>query len=57
MLDERNGMLRPTYGWRTPKEKPEAFVDTQSYTGDTFAEPVTDYKEPCRSRWRSRSGR
>lgn len=43
VLDERDGAIRPTYGWRTPKDAPDAFTDAQSYTGDAFAEPVTDY--------------
>jgi SAM-dependent methyltransferase len=43
VLDERDGVIRPTYGWRTPKDRPDAFTDAQSYTGDVFAEPVTDY--------------
>jgi SAM-dependent methyltransferase len=43
VLDERDGAIRPTYGWRTPKDRPDAFTDAQSYTGDVFAEPVTDY--------------
>lgn len=43
VLDERDGVIRPTYGWRTPKDRPDAFTDVKSYTGDDFAEPVTDY--------------
>jgi SAM-dependent methyltransferase len=43
VLDERDGVIRPTYGWRTPKDKPDVFTDAKSYTGDGFAEPVTDY--------------
>jgi SAM-dependent methyltransferase len=42
VLDERDGRIVPTYGWRTPKEKPDAFVETKTYTGDPI-EPVTDY--------------
>ncbi|HZH51281.1 MAG TPA: class I SAM-dependent methyltransferase [Microvirga sp.] len=43
VLDERDGVIRPTYGWRTPQDRPDAFTDAKSYTGDEFAEPVTDY--------------
>jgi SAM-dependent methyltransferase len=43
VLDERDGRLQPTYGWRTPENKPDAFAETQSYTGDVHGERVTDY--------------
>ncbi|WP_457092115.1 class I SAM-dependent methyltransferase [Microvirga sp. P5_D2] len=43
LLDEQNGHLQPTYGWRTPETKPDAFPETQSYTGDAHSEPVIHY--------------
>lgn len=43
VLDQRDGRLEPTYGWRTPMEKPDAFSETQSYTGDAHGETITDY--------------
>ncbi|MCB5173758.1 class I SAM-dependent methyltransferase [Microvirga lenta] len=43
VLEERDGVIRPTYGWRTPKDRPDAFTDATSYTGDAFEKPVTDY--------------
>jgi SAM-dependent methyltransferase len=43
VLDERDGRLEPTYGWRTPKEKPDAFVETKTYTGDEHKQAMTDY--------------
>lgn len=42
-LEEREGRLEPTYGWRTPLEKPDAFVEAQSYTGDAHETAVTLY--------------
>lgn len=43
VLDQRDGHLEPTYGWRTPMEKPDAFTEMKSYTGDAHQEEVTDY--------------
>ena len=43
VLDQRNGALEPTYGWRTPMEKPDVFEETQSYTGDVHKEATKDY--------------
>ncbi|HZH11658.1 MAG TPA: class I SAM-dependent methyltransferase [Microvirga sp.] len=43
VLDQREGRLEPTYGWRTPMEKPDAFPEAQSYTGDVYPETITDY--------------
>lgn len=43
VLDERDGHLEPTYGWRTPMEKPDMFEESQSYTGDAHEEAVTLY--------------
>jgi SAM-dependent methyltransferase len=43
VLDERDGRLVPTYGWRTPMEVPDAFVETKTYTGDDLKEAMTDY--------------
>ena len=36
VLDERGGRYEPTFAWRTPKEKPDRFVESQTYTGDAF---------------------
>jgi SAM-dependent methyltransferase len=43
VLDQRDGRLEPTYGWRTPMEKPDVFEETQSYTGDIHQEKTVDY--------------
>jgi SAM-dependent methyltransferase len=43
VLDQRDGHLEPTYGWRTPMEKPDVFEETQSYTGDVHKEATQDY--------------
>jgi SAM-dependent methyltransferase len=43
VFDEHDGTIRPTYGWRTPKDAPLAFTDATSYTGDAIPEPSTDY--------------
>ncbi|SCZ08875.1 class I SAM-dependent methyltransferase [Microvirga guangxiensis] len=43
VLDERDGRLEPTYGWRTPMEKPDVFEETKSYTGDAHKEAIKDY--------------
>jgi SAM-dependent methyltransferase len=43
VLDEREGRLEPTYGWRTPADRPDRFVETQSYTGDPFPEPSESF--------------
>jgi SAM-dependent methyltransferase len=39
MLEEREGRIEPTYAWRTPPERPDRFVESESYTGDAFPEP------------------
>jgi len=36
VLDEKDGLLEPTFGWRTPKDRPDRFVETQTYTGDAL---------------------
>lgn len=41
VLDERDGRIEPTYGWRTPVEKPDTFTESASYTGDAHAKPTT----------------
>lgn len=33
-LEERDGRILPTYGWRTPVERPLAFDEATTYTGD-----------------------
>jgi SAM-dependent methyltransferase len=43
VLEERDGRLEPTYGWRTPSEKPDAFEEATSYTGDAHEKAVTLY--------------
>ncbi len=43
VLDQHNGRLEPTYGWRTPKEKPDMFEESHSYTGDAHDETVKLY--------------
>jgi 2-polyprenyl-3-methyl-5-hydroxy-6-metoxy-1,4-benzoquinol methylase len=43
VLDEREGTIRPSFGWRTPKEKPDVFDEAQSYSGDVLKDPITDY--------------
>jgi hypothetical protein len=43
VLDEREGSIRPSFGWRTPKEKPDVFNEAQSYSGDVLKDPITDY--------------
>ncbi len=43
VLEQRDGRLEPTYGWRTPMDKPDAFEASQSYTGDAHKEAVKDY--------------
>jgi SAM-dependent methyltransferase len=36
VLDERDGRFEPTFAWCTPKEKPDRFVESQTYTGDAL---------------------
>jgi SAM-dependent methyltransferase len=43
VLDERNGKLEPTYGWRTPADRPDLFEEAQSYTGDAYEKSATLY--------------
>jgi SAM-dependent methyltransferase len=43
VLDERDGRIEPTFGWRTPPERPDEFTQTTSYTGDALSEDATDY--------------
>jgi SAM-dependent methyltransferase len=43
VLDQRDGRIEPTYGWRTPKDKPDLFEEAQSYTGDAYQEKAVDY--------------
>ena len=43
VLDERDGRLEPTYGWRTPPDRPDRFVEAKSYTGDPFPEPSESF--------------
>ncbi|MET0428840.1 MAG: class I SAM-dependent methyltransferase [Microvirga sp.] len=43
VLDEHEGSLRPTYGWRTPAGKPDRFEETHSYTCDAHAEKTVVY--------------
>ncbi|MGP9818940.1 class I SAM-dependent methyltransferase [Salinarimonas sp. NSM] len=43
VLDEREGRLQPSYGWRTPADRPDRFVETASYTGDAFSTPVEEF--------------
>ena len=43
VLDEHEGSLKPTYGWRTPAEKPDQFEETHSYTGDAHATKAVLY--------------
>jgi SAM-dependent methyltransferase len=43
VLDEHGGVLRPTFGWRTPANAPDRFEGTQSYTGDAYADRTVDH--------------
>lgn len=43
VLDQHDGRLEPTYGWRTPMDDPDAFPETTSYTGDAHRETITNY--------------
>ncbi|KLK93748.1 hypothetical protein AA309_06885 [Microvirga vignae] len=43
VLDLRDGHLEPTYGWRTPMDKPDVFEEATSYTGDVHKEKTVDY--------------
>jgi SAM-dependent methyltransferase len=38
VLDEVEGRLVPRFDWRTPRDRPIAWDDAQSYTGDVLAE-------------------
>jgi SAM-dependent methyltransferase len=43
VLDEREGRLETAFAWRTPAERPDRFVESQSYTGDAFPEPSESF--------------
>jgi SAM-dependent methyltransferase len=43
VLDEHEGVLKPTYGWRTAADEPDRFEETHSYSGDAHEEKVVNY--------------
>jgi SAM-dependent methyltransferase len=43
VFDEHDGRYEPTFEWRTPKERPDRFVESQTYTGDAFPEPSESF--------------
>lgn len=37
VLDERDGRIVPSFAWRTPADRPDAYTPDTSYTGDTLS--------------------